>query len=171
MGIPNKSHSICLLVLFALSLSAPCQQIIVDDMIDTGSRITKVAELLQQSGASSVYAFCTHGLFSGDALAKVSESPLKEVVVTNTIPVKDVRHVARSCIHINRMISYFESIIRRSSLHSSSLLPNISSSHTLRFMLIFMIFFLLNSITRKCATCRFPVCSPSAFVAFTRTSP
>ncbi len=77
-----------------------CDAIIVDDMIDTGSRICKCAELLRNSGARRIFAFCTHGLFSGDAHTRIAESPLTEVVVTNTIPVKDyqpkIRHLSVS---------------------------------------------------------------------------
>jgi ribose-phosphate pyrophosphokinase len=75
-------------------------QVIVDDMIDTGSRIVKCAELLRASGARRVFAFCTHGLFSGDAVQLIQESPLTEVVVTNTIPIREyapkIRHLSVS---------------------------------------------------------------------------
>lgn len=42
--------------------------------------------LLKEAGARNVYAFATHGLFSGDAIEKISQSDLREVVVTNTVP-------------------------------------------------------------------------------------
>jgi ribose-phosphate pyrophosphokinase len=59
--------------------------ILVDDIISSGGTLVKAAELLFESGAHDVRAYATHGLFSGDALRMLSESPLKRVVVTNTI--------------------------------------------------------------------------------------
>jgi len=63
-----------------------CDCIIVDDMIDTAGTLCKAAEVLKQHGARRVIAFATHGLFSKDALEKIEESPLDQVVITNTIP-------------------------------------------------------------------------------------
>ena len=60
--------------------------IILDDMIDTGGSIVKSAEVLVNKGAKTVYAVCTHPVFSGQAMKKLEESPLKQVIVTNTIP-------------------------------------------------------------------------------------
>jgi ribose-phosphate pyrophosphokinase len=59
--------------------------ILVDDILASGGTLTKAAELLLESGAHDVRAYTTHGLFSGDALRMLSASPLKRVVVTNTI--------------------------------------------------------------------------------------
>ncbi|NPV28819.1 MAG: ribose-phosphate pyrophosphokinase [Firmicutes bacterium] len=61
--------------------------IIIDDIIDTAGTITQGAEALLRHGAREVYACCTHPVFSGPARARLEASPLKEVVVTNTIPV------------------------------------------------------------------------------------
>lgn len=63
--------------------------IIVDDLIETGSRVVKTAEILQKQGARNIFAFATHGLFQADALTMIQHSALKEVVVTNTIPIKE----------------------------------------------------------------------------------
>jgi len=58
----------------------------VDDEIDTaGSLVNTVATLLER-GATEVYACCTHPVFSGQAIQRIAASPVKEVVVTNTIP-------------------------------------------------------------------------------------
>ncbi len=59
--------------------------ILVDDILSSGGTLVKAAELLLKHGARDVRAYTTHGLFSGDALRMLSESPLKRVVVTNTI--------------------------------------------------------------------------------------
>lgn len=60
--------------------------IIVDDMISTGGTLLSAAEALLGRGASEVYACATHGVFAGEALEKIERSPLKQVVVTNTVP-------------------------------------------------------------------------------------
>lgn len=57
-----------------------------DDMIDTAGTIVNGANALIQHGAKDVYACCTHPVFSGDAQKKLVESPLKQIIVTNTIP-------------------------------------------------------------------------------------
>ncbi|MFH1589605.1 MAG: ribose-phosphate pyrophosphokinase [archaeon] len=62
--------------------------IIYDDIIDTGGTICKATEKLMQEGAKSVYICATHPVFSGDAISKLQDSCAKEVLVTNTIPVK-----------------------------------------------------------------------------------
>lgn len=61
--------------------------IIVDDMIDSASRVCSVSGALKSQGAKRVFAYATHGLFTGDALKRIEDSPLKEVVVFNTVPV------------------------------------------------------------------------------------
>ncbi len=59
----------------------------VDDEIDTaGSLANTVATLIEQ-GAKEVYACCTHPIFSGQATSKIASCPVKEVVVTNTVPI------------------------------------------------------------------------------------
>ena len=61
--------------------------IIIDDMSDTCGTLCKAADVLKQSGAKRVIGIVTHGVMSGAALDKVTESPsLELLVVTNTIP-------------------------------------------------------------------------------------
>jgi ribose-phosphate pyrophosphokinase len=62
---------------------------IFDDMIDTAGTIVNAAYALKENGARDVYACCTHPIFSGDALKIIAQSPLKEVIVTDTIPLND----------------------------------------------------------------------------------
>lgn len=59
--------------------------IIVDDMIDTAGTLCEAANELINSKANRVFAFATHGVFSGPALERIEKSPLEEVVVTDTI--------------------------------------------------------------------------------------
>ena len=61
--------------------------IINDDMIDTAGSLVAAAETLRNRGAREVYACATHGLFSGPAFDRIENSQIKEVVVTNAVPV------------------------------------------------------------------------------------
>lgn len=63
-----------------------CAAILVDDMADTCGTIVSAAEKLAEAGAKEIYAILTHGVFSGEAISKVSGSKFKAMVVTNTIP-------------------------------------------------------------------------------------
>jgi ribose-phosphate pyrophosphokinase len=60
--------------------------IILDDMITTGGTLVKAARAVQEKGANSVMACATHPIFAGDACRLIMESPIREVVVTNTVP-------------------------------------------------------------------------------------
>ena len=83
--------------------------ILIDDIIDTGGSITKAGELIMENGASSVRAFCTHPIFSGDAIEKIEKSPFTEVVVTDTIPIR------KECSKIKVLTTagLFAEVIRR----------------------------------------------------------
>lgn len=61
--------------------------VIVDDIIDTAGTLIKAAEVLKKNGALDIYAACSHPLLSGPAMERIKNSVLKEVVVTNTIPI------------------------------------------------------------------------------------
>lgn len=63
--------------------------IIIDDIIDTAGTITLAASALVESGAKEVYACCTHPVLSGPAMERINNSKIKELVVTNTIPLDD----------------------------------------------------------------------------------
>lgn len=61
--------------------------VIMDDMVDTAGTLVKAAEVLKERGAKQVFAYCTHPIFSGPAIERISQSgALDEVVVTDTIP-------------------------------------------------------------------------------------
>lgn len=62
--------------------------LLFDDMIDTGGTLMKAAEMLKENGASKVFAFATHGIFSGDSVEKIDSSHLDKVFVTDSIPLK-----------------------------------------------------------------------------------
>ncbi|MFC5701328.1 ribose-phosphate diphosphokinase [Cohnella faecalis] len=60
--------------------------ILIDDIIDTAGTIALAAKALQEAGAKELYACCTHPVLSGPAIERLEASPLKEIVVTDTIP-------------------------------------------------------------------------------------
>jgi ribose-phosphate pyrophosphokinase len=63
--------------------------LIVDDMIDTAGTLTQSAKALKENGAEEVYACATHAVFSGKACERITNSVIREVVVTNTIPASE----------------------------------------------------------------------------------
>jgi ribose-phosphate pyrophosphokinase len=63
--------------------------VILDDMISTGGTITQAAEVLKKAGARKIVAAAAHPVFAGDALEKIEASAIEEVVVMNSIPIKD----------------------------------------------------------------------------------
>ncbi len=67
--------------------------ILVDDMIDTGGTIVNGANALIEAGAKEVYASCTHGVLSGPAIQRISESAIKELVTLNTITLSEEKKI------------------------------------------------------------------------------
>ncbi|AVD54721.1 MULTISPECIES: ribose-phosphate diphosphokinase [Heyndrickxia] len=65
--------------------------IIIDDIIDTAGTITLAAKALIESGAKEVYASCTHPVLSGPAIERINNSPIKELVATNSINIPEER--------------------------------------------------------------------------------
>jgi ribose-phosphate pyrophosphokinase len=74
--------------------------IMLDDIVDTAGTLTQGAKALMNNGAKSVYAYCTHGVLSGPAIERVEKSELKELIVTDTIPLRDE---AKSCSKIRQL--------------------------------------------------------------------
>jgi ribose-phosphate pyrophosphokinase len=72
--------------------------IIVDDIVDTAGTLCKAVDALKEHGASKVAAFVTHPVFSGKAIQNINASSLDEIVVTDTIP---LREDAKNCKRIN----------------------------------------------------------------------
>ncbi|MEX1007318.1 MAG: ribose-phosphate diphosphokinase [Acidimicrobiia bacterium] len=66
--------------------------VLIDDMIDTGGTLTSAAQLLVERGAESIIIAATHGLLSGPAVDRLKNAPIREVVVTNTLPIPDDKH-------------------------------------------------------------------------------
>ncbi|WP_126447087.1 ribose-phosphate pyrophosphokinase [Sulfuricystis multivorans] len=94
--------------------------VIMDDIVDTAGTLVKAARALKEHGAKKVIAYCTHPVLSGSAVARIEESDLDELVVTDTIP---LREDALACEKI-RVVSIAgllaETIIRISNEESVS---------------------------------------------------
>jgi ribose-phosphate pyrophosphokinase len=60
--------------------------VIIDDEIDTAGSLMEAAEALQAAGTRAIYSCATHGVFSGSAMERIADSPITEVIVTDTIP-------------------------------------------------------------------------------------
>jgi ribose-phosphate pyrophosphokinase len=86
--------------------------VIVDDMVDTAGTLAESARALDREGAEAVYAVITHPVLSGPAVKRLAESPLKELVVTDTIP---LRPEARDCpkVHVVTIAPLLGEAIRR----------------------------------------------------------
>ena len=65
--------------------------VLVDDMIDTGGTIAKAVKVLLDSGAQDVIVAATHGVLSGPAVERLSTSGAREVVITDTLPISEVK--------------------------------------------------------------------------------
>jgi len=86
--------------------------VIMDDMIDTAGTLVKAAEVLKERGAKSVYAYCTHPVFSGPAVERLKNSQIDEVVITNTIPMSDAATACSKIRQLSVAFLFAESIRR-----------------------------------------------------------
>ena len=86
--------------------------VILDDIVDTAGTLTEAARALAREGAKAVYAVITHPVLSGPAVKRIDESPLEELVVTDTIP---LRPDARDCskLHVVPVAPLLGEAIRR----------------------------------------------------------
>src|SRR5512147_2630658 len=74
--------------------------VIMDDMVDTAGTLVKAAQVLKEEGATKVVAYCTHAVLSGPAVERIAQSDMDELVVTDTIP---LREDARACKKIRQL--------------------------------------------------------------------
>ncbi len=70
--------------------------ILIDDIVDSGGTLCNAAEALMEAGATSVDAYCTHGVLSGGAVARITSSPLKSLVITDSIKATEAVRVAKN---------------------------------------------------------------------------
>ena len=85
--------------------------IIFDDEIDTAGSMMETVRVLNEFGAKSVYAACTHGVLSGPAIERLKNSPIKELVITNTIPLPDEKKIDK--IKVVSIAPLFAETIKR----------------------------------------------------------
>jgi ribose-phosphate pyrophosphokinase len=86
--------------------------VILDDMVDTAGTLTEAAAALKQEGAREIHACCAHAVFSGPAIERISDSELKSMVVTDTIPLTEKAAACRKIVVISIAELVGEAIIR-----------------------------------------------------------
>lgn len=95
--------------------------IIVDDMCDTGGTLCKAAQLLKDHGAKKVFAAITHPVFSGSALEKIQGSVIEEMVISDTIPLKQKVPSNIRCISIAPLLGHVIATYAKKSQLTASL--------------------------------------------------
>lgn len=96
--------------------------IILDDMVDTAGTLTQAAVALKQRGAAEVCACCTHPVLSGPAIERIQSSPITQLVVTNTIPLKTTAEKSDKIVMLSVAELLGETIKRIYNSHSVSTL-------------------------------------------------
>ncbi len=87
------------------------QAVIFDDEVDTAGSMIETAQILEKFGAKEIYAGCTHGVLSGPAIERIKNSAIKELVVTNTIPLPEEKKLDK--ITVLSIAPLFAEAIRR----------------------------------------------------------
>jgi ribose-phosphate pyrophosphokinase len=82
-----------------------------DDEILTGSSLMELVRALKENGANDIYAGITHGIFSSDAISNIAKSELKELAVTNTVPLSPDKRIDK--IKVLSVAELFAEAIRR----------------------------------------------------------
>ena len=89
------------------------EAIIFDDEVDTAGSLIETAKILERFHAKEIYAGCTHGVLSADAVQRIEASPIKELVITNTIPLPEEKQNQSSKIKVLTIAPLFAEAIRR----------------------------------------------------------
>ena len=92
--------------------------ILLDDIVDSGGTLCNAAEALLAEGAREVYAYITHGVLSGGAVARIANSKLKELVITDSIMPTEAVKVARN-IRVISIANLMGEAIERTASESS----------------------------------------------------
>lgn len=87
------------------------QAIIFDDEVDTAGSMIETSKILEKFGASEIYAGCTHGVLSGPAIERIKNSPIKELVITNTVPLPEEKRIDK--IKVLSIAPLFAEAIKR----------------------------------------------------------
>ena len=89
------------------------EAIIFDDEVDTAGSLIETAKILERFHAKEIYAGCTHGVLSADAVQRIESSPIKELVITNTIPLSEEKQKQSSKIKVLTIAPLFAEAIKR----------------------------------------------------------
>ena len=89
--------------------------VLVDDMVDTAGTLVKASEIMKEKGAVSVRAICTHAILSGNAVEKIENSPMEELIVTDSIP----HNSLPKKIHVLSCDKLFADVMRSVHEHAS----------------------------------------------------
>ena len=94
--------------------------IIIDDMVDTAGTLCKAAEMMLEHGATSVRAVCTHPILSGPAYERIQDSVLTELIVTNSVPLKEGKPMDKiTVLDVSELFaSVLENLIENKSISS-----------------------------------------------------
>ena len=87
------------------------EAIIFDDEVDTAGSLIETAKILERFHAKEIYAGCTHGILSADAVKRIEESPIKELVITNTVPLPEEKKIEK--IKVLTIAPLFAEAIKR----------------------------------------------------------
>jgi ribose-phosphate pyrophosphokinase len=90
--------------------------IIVDDLIDTAGTFVNAVNALKDNGAKDVYGACTHAILSGEAFERINNVPLKKLIVSDTVPLKDI---SSDIIEVKSISSIFAEAIKRTNENES----------------------------------------------------
>jgi ribose-phosphate pyrophosphokinase len=85
--------------------------VIIDDMIDTAGTLLQAVDALKREGARRIIAAAVHGVLSGPAIARIENSPIEEVIITNTIPLPPEK--ANRKFHVLSVAPLLAEAIRR----------------------------------------------------------
>ncbi len=85
--------------------------LIFDDEVSTAGTMVEAAKILKEHGAKEIYAACTHGILCGPAIERIEKSPIKELVVTNTVPLEKEKRIPK--IKILSIAPLFAEAIKR----------------------------------------------------------
>lgn len=89
------------------------EAIIFDDEVDTAGSLIETAKILERFHAKEIYAGCTHGILSADAVQRIEASPIKELVITNTVPLSEEKQKQSSKIKVLTIAPLFAEAIKR----------------------------------------------------------
>ena len=93
--------------------------VLIDDMVDTAGTLAQAADIMIDHGATSVRAICTHGVLSGEAYAKIDNSKLEELVITDTIPKQHKSNKIKEISVANLFAATIKAVIDKESISSN----------------------------------------------------